>query len=106
MNPESKVAVAFGLNAARRYGNDMTMWQGLQGRGDPYRTLLREGITAYLNSLNSLLFPYHTIGVVQHMNWALMGSQRTVLLTALRFKRANSGSTYNGLVTCKFTSCN
>ena len=57
--PDTKVAVAFGLLAARRYGTYMTLWQGLQGRGDPYRTLLREGTTAFLNSYNSLQFPYN-----------------------------------------------
>ncbi|KAL4616073.1 hypothetical protein ACB092_07G172500 [Castanea dentata] len=102
VNPDTKVAVAFGLLAARRYGTDMTLWQGLQGRGDPYRTLLREGTTAFLNSYNSLQFPYNAIGVIQRMNWALMGSNRNVLLTALRFRRANSG---NGQVSCKFTPC-
>ncbi|KAF7841152.1 pollen Ole e I family allergen [Senna tora] len=102
VNPETKVAVAFGMVAARRYGTDMNLWNGLQGRGDPYRTLLREGVTALLNSYNSLQFSYHPLGVVQHMDIALMGSTRSVLLTALRFKRANSGA---GNVTCKFTSC-
>lgn len=102
VNPDTKVAVAFGLLAARRYGTDMTLWQGLQGRGDPYRTLLREGTTAFLNSHNSLQFPYNAIGVIQRMNWALMGSNRNVLLTALRFRRANSGY---GQVSCKFNPC-
>ncbi|EEF34102.1 conserved hypothetical protein [Ricinus communis] len=102
VNPDMKVAVVFGLLAARRYGTDMTLWEGLQGRGDPYKTLLREGTTALLNSYNSLEFPYNSISVVTHMNWALMGSQRSVLLTALRFIRANSGS---GRATCKFTPC-
>ncbi|GMY05513.1 protodermal factor 1 [Fagus crenata] len=102
VNPDTKVAVAFGLLAARRYGTDMTLWQGLQGRGEPYRTLLREGTTAFLNSYNSLQFPYNAIGVIQRMNWALMGSSRNVLLTALRFRRANSGY---GQLSCKFTPC-
>lgn len=103
LNPDTKVSVIFGLMASRKYGNDITLWQGLQGRGDPYRTLLREAITAFLNSYNSLQFPYHTIGVVHHMNLALMGSQRSALVTALRFLRANSG--YGSNVTCKFTPC-
>ncbi|XVE48901.1 hypothetical protein DITRI_Ditri01bG0039000 [Diplodiscus trichospermus] len=102
LNPESKVALIFGPLAARRYGSDMTLWEGLQGRGDPYKTLLREGTTALLNSYNSLQFPYNSIGVVTRMNWALMGSTRGVLITALRFIRANSGS---GRVTCKLTPC-
>ncbi|XVE67116.1 hypothetical protein DITRI_Ditri08aG0134700 [Diplodiscus trichospermus] len=102
LNPESKVALIFGPLAASRYGTDMTLWEGLQGTGDPYKTLLREGTTALLNSYNSLQFPYNSIGVVTHMNWALMGSTRNVLITALQFIRANSGS---GNVTCKLTPC-
>lgn len=102
VNPDTKVAVAFGMIVARRYGTDITLWNGLQGKGDPYRTLLREAVTALLNSYNSLQFSYHPLGVVQHMNWAMTGSTRSVLLTALRFKRANSGA---GNVTCKFTTC-
>ncbi|PON55087.1 hypothetical protein PanWU01x14_190150 [Parasponia andersonii] len=102
VNPETKVSVVFGSLAARRYGTDLTLWGALQGRGDPYRTLLREGVTSYLNSYNSLQFSYNTIGVILHMNWALMGSPRSVLLTALRFRRANSG---HGVVSCKFTPC-
>ncbi|KAK9287143.1 hypothetical protein L1049_015554 [Liquidambar formosana] len=103
VNPDTKVALIFGLLAARRYGTDMTLWGGLQGRGDPYRTLLREGTTAFLNSYNSLQFPYNTLAVIQHMNWALMGSRPNLLLTALRFKRANSGG--SGNISCKFTPC-
>ncbi|CAK9315343.1 unnamed protein product [Citrullus colocynthis] len=102
VNPDTKVAVIFGLGAANRYGTDLTLWNGLQGRGDPYRTLLREAITAFLNSYNSVNFPYPTLSVVQRLNWALLGSPRAVLLTALRFKRANSGY---GHVTCKFDPC-
>ena len=102
VNKDTKVVVVFGMVAARRYGTDITLWKGLEGRGDPYRTLLREGITALLNSYSSLHFSYHSLAVLQHMNLALLGSTRTVLLTALRFKRANSGS---GNVTCKFTPC-
>ncbi|KAK3028467.1 hypothetical protein RJ639_040036 [Escallonia herrerae] len=103
VSPDTKVAVAFGLVAARRYGTDMTLGQSMRGRGDPYRTLLREGTTALLNSYNSLQFPYHPLHVVQHMNLALMGSTRQVLLTALRFLRANSG---NSNTPCRFTACN
>ncbi|XP_010271566.1 PREDICTED: uncharacterized protein LOC104607596 [Nelumbo nucifera] len=102
VEPDTKVAVAFGLIAARKYGTDMTLRQGLQGKGDPYRTLLREGTAALLNSYNSIRFTYHTLEVISHMNWALMGSPREVLLTALRFKRANSGF---GRVPCDFTPC-
>ncbi|ESR36854.1 pollen ole e 1 allergen and extensin family protein [Citrus sinensis] len=102
LNQDTKVAVAFGPLGARRYGTDVTLWQGLQGRGDLYRTLLREATTALLNSYNSLQFPYNSVSVVTHMNYALMGSPRSALLTAFRFMRANSGS---GNVTCKFTPC-
>ncbi|CAL5377045.1 hypothetical protein CsSME_00009219 [Camellia sinensis var. sinensis] len=102
VTPDMKVAVVFGLIAARRYGTDMTLRQGMEGRGDPYRTLLREGTTALLNSYNSIQFPYHPLGVIHHMNWALLGSTRLVLHTAIRFMRANSGS---GKVSCKFTPC-
>ncbi|KAM7264546.1 hypothetical protein ACFE04_002229 [Oxalis oulophora] len=102
VNPDTKVALVFGPLAARRYGNDMTLWQALQGRGDPYRTLLRESTTALLNSYNSLQFQYNSIDVLARMNSALVGSPRSVLLTALRFIRANSGSPN---VPCKFTAC-
>ncbi|KAK4437670.1 putative amidase [Sesamum alatum] len=103
VTPDTKVAVVFGLIAAHKYGTDMTLWQGMRGRGDPYRTLLREATTALLNSYNSVQFPYHPLGVIQHMNWALMGSTRHVLHTALSFMRANSGTGTNA--TCRFTSC-
>lgn len=103
VNPDTKVAVVFGLVAANRYGTDVTLWKGLQGRGDPYRTLLRETITAFLNSYNSLNYPYPTLSVIQRLNWALLGSQRAVLLTALHFKRANSGGSAH--LTCKFHPC-
>ncbi|CAN4112529.1 unnamed protein product [Withania somnifera] len=102
INPDSKVGVVFGLLAARKYGTDITLWEGMQGRGEPYKTLLREGTTALLNSYNSVQFPYHPLGVIQHMNWALMGSTQQVMHTALGFLRANSG---NGRFTCKFNPC-
>lgn len=102
VTPDTKVAVVFGLVAARKYGTDMTLVQSMNGRADPYRTLLREGTTALLNSYNSLQFPYHPLDVIQNMNWALMGSTQHVLRTALRFMRANSG---NGAATCKLTPC-
>ncbi|XP_047940327.1 uncharacterized protein LOC125187739 [Salvia hispanica] len=103
VSPDTKVAVAFGLIAGRRYGADMTLRQGMLGRGDPYRTLLREGTTALLNSYNSIQFPYHPIGVIEAMNLALMGSTRNVLHTALSFMRANAGS--GNAATCRFTTC-
>lgn len=103
VSPDTKVAVAFGLIAARRYGTDMTLGQAMLGRGDPYKTLLREGTTALLNSYNSIQFPYHPLRVVEDMNWALMGSTRRVLRTALSFIKANSGT--GTKATCRFTSC-
>lgn len=101
--PETKVAVAFGLIAGNRYGSDMSLAQGLTGSGDPYRTLLREGTAALLNSYNSVRFAYNPIEVVQRMNWALLGSTQQVLHTALSFLRANSGAGSNA--TCGFTPC-
>ncbi|KAI3870733.1 hypothetical protein MKX03_024087 [Papaver bracteatum] len=107
VGPDTKVAVAFGLIAEGRYGTDMTLWKGLQGKGDVYRTLLREGTTALLNSYNSIQFRYPTISVVERMNSALMGSTRQALQIALRFKRANSGLAYNNntAVRCNLTPC-
>ncbi|XP_051146345.1 uncharacterized protein LOC127261949 [Andrographis paniculata] len=107
VTPDTKVAVAFGVVAANRYGTEMTLAQGMMGRGDPYRTLLREGTTALLNSYNSIQFPYHPVEVVQHMNWALMGSStRQILHTALNFMRANSGAGSPGTnAACRFTPC-
>lgn len=103
LSPDTKVAVVFGLLAAKRYGTDMTLWQSMRGRGDPYKTLLREGTTALLNSYNSIQFPYHPLDVVTRLNWALMGSTRQVLVSALKFMRANSGN--NGNMTCRLTTC-
>ncbi|XP_073041359.1 uncharacterized protein [Primulina eburnea] len=103
VSPDTKVAIVFGPFAAQKYGTDMTLWQGMSGRGDPYRTLLREGTTALLNSYNSIAFPYQSFAVIQDMNLALMGSTRQVLFTALRFMRANSGTSFNA--TCRFSDC-
>uniref|UniRef100_A0A7N0U5V8 Uncharacterized protein n=1 Tax=Kalanchoe fedtschenkoi TaxID=63787 RepID=A0A7N0U5V8_KALFE len=102
INPDTKVAVAFGPIAAKKYGTNISLWQSLQGRGDTYKTLLREATTAYLNAFNSLQFPYNALSVVQRTNDALVGSPRLALLTALKFKRANSGY---GKIPCKFTPC-
>ncbi|KAL7590331.1 uncharacterized protein LOC111879227 [Lactuca sativa] len=102
--PDLKVSFVFGPLAARKYGNDITLRGSMTGRGDPYKTLLREATTALLNSYNSIEFPYHPLDVVQHLNMALIGgSTRQVLITALQFLRANSGRPGN--VTCKFTTC-
>ncbi|CAA7391368.1 unnamed protein product [Spirodela intermedia] len=103
--PDTKVAAAFGLAAARRYGTDMTLMEALRGRGDLYRTLLREAVTALLNSYRSLLFFYPTRIVIDHMNWALSASPRQALVVALRFKRANSGAAGYGGARCDFAPC-
>ncbi|VFQ65872.1 unnamed protein product [Cuscuta campestris] len=106
VSPDTKVGLVFGLLAARKYGTDMTLWEGMNGRGEAYRTLLREGTTALLNSYNSLQFPYHPLGVVARMNWALAtGSTPQVLHTALGFMRANYGYGQSAAATCRFTSC-
>ncbi|XP_038974579.1 uncharacterized protein LOC120107531 [Phoenix dactylifera] len=105
VSPQTRVAMAFGPIAAGRYGMNMTLWEGLQGRGDLYRTLLREGTAALLNSYDSLSFFYPTLGVIDHMNRALLGSSRQALTTALRFRRANSGAYGPGNVTCNFNPC-
>ncbi|GMH23660.1 hypothetical protein Nepgr_025503 [Nepenthes gracilis] len=102
VHPDMKVALIFGPSAARIYGMEMTLQVGLQGRGDLYRTLLREGITALLNSYNSFYFPYNPFRVVESLNKALMGSPRSILRTARRFMKANSG---HDQVTCKFKAC-
>ncbi|KAL6494835.1 hypothetical protein OROGR_031635 [Orobanche gracilis] len=103
VTPETRVAIVFGVIAGRKYGPGVTLEQGMGGRGDPYRTLLREGTTALLNSYNSIQFPYNSLDVIQHMNWALIGSTRQVLRTGLSFMRANSGTGTNA--TCRFTPC-
>ncbi|KAK4747753.1 hypothetical protein SAY87_014339 [Trapa incisa] len=103
VNPDMKVALVFGLAAARKYGTDMTLSQALQGRGEAFRTLLREATAALLNSYDSIQFPYHAGRVFLEMNLALAGSERQVLHTALRFMRANFG---NGRgVRCKLIAC-
>ncbi|KFK40066.1 hypothetical protein AALP_AA3G325800 [Arabis alpina] len=99
IGPDTKVAVAFGLIAGRRYGTDMTVREALDGHGEAYKTLLREATTALLNSYNSLGFPYSSIAVITQTNFALLGnSEHDILMTAIRFIKANSG-------TCKFTVC-
>lgn len=102
VSPETTVALVFGPLAAQKYGTKLTLYRGLQGKGDPYRTLLREAITALLNSYNSFQFSYNAPEVFVHFNTALTGSTRSILLTALRFKRANSG---HGRIPCKLTPC-
>ncbi|MQL93814.1 hypothetical protein Taro_026473 [Colocasia esculenta] len=106
VGPDTTVALAFGPLAARKYGTDMTLMQGLQGRGDLYRTLLREATAALLNSYNSLLFFYPTLSVIDRMNSALLGPPRQALMVALRFRRANSGAAGYGDARCTFAPCN
>ncbi|WOL05927.1 hypothetical protein Cni_G14658 [Canna indica] len=106
VSPDTRVVVAFGPVAAGRYGMDMTLWEGLQGRGDLYRTLLREGTAALLNSYNSFGFFYSTLSVIDLMNRALVGSQQEVLMAAMRFRRANSGDFGAGSVGCNLSPCN
>ena len=77
MLPGAKVEKAFGKRAGHHYGGEMTLLEALHGRGDVYRTLLREATTALLNS---------------HMNRVLSTTPQQALEVALRFKRANSGA--------------
>ncbi|XP_031476938.1 uncharacterized protein LOC116248339 [Nymphaea colorata] len=102
VGPQTKVALAFGLAAAQKYGTDMTLGQGLLGRGELYRTLLREATTALLNSYNSIQFEYPTLRVLWDMNQALQGTPRQAIRQALRFSRANAGSRN---VTCRLAAC-
>jgi hypothetical protein len=74
IGPDTKVAVAFGLVAGRIYGTDMTVREALDGRGEAYKTLLREATTALLNSYNSLGFPYNSVAVITYTNLALLGN--------------------------------
>lgn len=102
LKPDLKVALVFGPLASRRYGTDITLMVSMRGRGDPYRTLLREATTALLNSYHSIQYPYRPLSVIIRTNYALLGSTRNVLRTALRFMQANSGY---GNATCNFTPC-
>ncbi|KAJ4759830.1 Pollen Ole e 1 allergen and extensin family protein [Rhynchospora pubera] len=106
VTPNTSVALAFGPIAAARYGPDMTLWDGLQGRGDAYHTLLREATTSLLNSYNSLRFFYSSLRVIGDMNAALLGSTHQALRTALRFRRANSGVLGSDRLACNFSPCN
>lgn len=103
VNPDSRVALVFGLVAGVKYGTEMTLSQALQGGGgDPYRKLLREATTALLNSYSSIRFPYHPAGIIIEVNFALIGSKQHALNLAERYMKANSG---NGKVHCRFTAC-
>ncbi|CAO2815567.1 unnamed protein product [Amaranthus hypochondriacus] len=100
VQPDMTVAEVFGPLAAQKYGTDLTLYASLEGRNDPYKTLLREATTALLNSWNSLRFAYFAPQVLHNFNAALMAdSTPTVLRTALRFKRANTA------FPCQFKTC-
>ncbi|CAL9204492.1 uncharacterized protein LOC103976309 [Musa acuminata AAA Group] len=105
VNPDTRVAIAFGPVAAGRYGVELTMWEALHGRGDLYRTLLREATASLLNSYNTLNFLYPTLSVFDLMNRALVGSPQDALTVALRFRMANSGAFGVETVGCNFTPC-
>ncbi|KAF9611262.1 hypothetical protein IFM89_028332 [Coptis chinensis] len=89
--PDTKVADVFGENAAKWYGTEMDLFQGIQGGDDYRKILLREGITALLNSYYNTQFTYPTLHVLDGMNRALRGTPQQALLMALWFEKANSG---------------
>lgn len=105
MSPDTRVAIAFGPVAAGRYGVELSLWEALHGRGDLYRTLLREATASLLNSYNTLGFLYPTLSVIDLMNRALVGSPQDSLTVALRFRMANSGAFGVETVGCNFTPC-
>ncbi|XP_047078941.1 WW domain-binding protein 11-like [Lolium rigidum] len=95
VTPNTTVAMAFGPLAAQRYGPDMTLRDALDGRGDAYRTLLREATAALLNAYYNapggpFLYPT-TASVIDHLNGALLSSAQRVLIEGARFRRANAG---------------
>jgi hypothetical protein len=95
VTPNTTVAMAFGPMAAQRYGPDMTLREALDGRGDAYRTLLREATAALLNAYYNapggpFLYPT-TASVIDHLNVALLSSAQRVLIEGARFRRANAG---------------
>lgn len=95
VTPNTTVAMAFGPLAAQRYGSELTLRDALEGRGDMYRTLLREATAALLNAYYNapggpFLYPT-TASVIDHMNGALLSSAQRVLIEGARFRRANAG---------------
>ena len=95
VTPNTTVAMAFGPLAAQRYGSELTLRDALEGRGDMYRTLLREATAALLNAYYNapggpFLYPT-TASVIDHMNGALLSSTQRVLIEGARFRRANAG---------------
>ncbi|KAG8076420.1 hypothetical protein GUJ93_ZPchr0006g40753 [Zizania palustris] len=111
VTPNTTVAMAFGPAAAQRYGLEMTLREALEGRGDMYRTLLREATAALLNTYynapgnGGFLYPT-TASVIDHMNAALLGSEQRILLEGARFRRANSGGGRATKLPCDLPPCN
>ncbi|KAL5199991.1 hypothetical protein ABZP36_021194 [Zizania latifolia] len=111
VTPNTTVAMAFGPAAAQRYGSEMTLREALEGRGDMYRTLLREATAALLNAYynapgaGGFLYPT-TASVIDHMNAALLSSAQRVLLEGARFRRANSGGGRATKLACDLPPCN
>jgi hypothetical protein len=109
VTPNTTVAMAFGPLAAQRYGSEVTLREALDGRGDVYRTLLREATAALLNAyLNApggpFLYPT-TASVIDHMNGALRSSVQRVLIEGARFRRANTGGGGRTRLSCDFKPC-
>ncbi|CAM0153166.1 unnamed protein product [Urochloa decumbens] len=112
VTPNTTVAMAFGPLAAQRYGSELTLRDALEGRGDMYRTLLREATAALLNAYYNapggpFLYPT-TASVIDHMNGALLSSTQRVLIEGARFRRANAGGggpAGRTRLPCGFTPC-
>lgn len=109
LTPNTTVAMAFGPLAAQRYGSELTLRDALEGRGDMYRTLLREATAALLNAYYNtpggpFLYPT-TASVIDHMNGALLSSAQRVLIEGARFRRANSGGGGTARLPCDFMPC-
>ncbi|OEL17770.1 hypothetical protein BAE44_0021213 [Dichanthelium oligosanthes] len=112
VTPNTTVAMAFGPLAAQRYGSELTLREALEGRGDMYRTLLREATAALLNAYYNapggpFLYPT-TASVIDHMNGALLSSAQRVLIEGARFRRANAGgggAAGRTRLQCDFTPC-
>jgi hypothetical protein len=109
VTPNTTVAMAFGPLAAQRYGSEVTLREALDGRGDVYRTLLREATAALLNAYfnapgGPFLYPT-TASVIDHMNGALLSSVQRVLIEGARFRRANTGGGGRTKLSCDFKPC-
>ncbi|KAJ1277423.1 hypothetical protein BS78_04G002600 [Paspalum vaginatum] len=112
VTPNTTVAMAFGPLAAQRYGPELTLRDALEGRGDVYRTLLREATAALLNAYYNapggpFLYPT-TASVIDHMNGALLSAGQRVLIEGARFRRANAGGggpAGRARLPCRLTPC-